>query len=117
MTATAAESAGMPSAAATTTSVSTAAAVLSKGGAAHGQKRRQGTDRPQGGPITEKTALRLHDAYSDAGFFQVAGTASRPNRLDLLTPPTFKQNALPGRRLTGNVKRSPRGDIWGNICM
>jgi len=75
---TAAESAGVRTTAATSMSTATATAVLSKGGGAYGQKRRQGTDRPQGGPITEKTALRLHDAYSDAGFFQVAGTASRP---------------------------------------
>jgi hypothetical protein len=77
---TAAKSAAVPSTAAATTSMSAATtAVLSKGWGAHGQKRRQRTDGPQGGPITEKTVLRLHDAYSDAGFFQVAGTASRPN--------------------------------------
>jgi len=54
---------------ATATAMSTATAMLSKGWGAYGQKRRQRTDGPQGGPITENTVLRLHDAYSDAGFF------------------------------------------------
>jgi acetyl-CoA acetyltransferase len=77
--ATAAKSAAVPSTTAATSMSTATTTVLSKGWGAHGQKRRQRTDGPQGGPITEKTVLRLHDAYSDAGFFQVAGTASRPN--------------------------------------
>jgi hypothetical protein len=60
----------------------------------------------------KKTVLRLHDAYSDAGFLKVAGTAWRPNGLDPRSPPTFKHNAFRSRALTQNGKWGRRGNMY-----